>query len=258
MGRKSVALSVCLVLIFSVAAYSQVDSEAYILKGESAKDALETSIAQWSGDIFDFSVKIPIVVVAVAGENITEANPAAPDVTQKQRFFIEEKVLGDIEAECVFTYKVFPSTGERKIYPDEKIIGILKKYKVAGQYELLTAASYSQENRERIAQYAVKKYVEKNPISKEQAVAIADQVGQEEVERFNSSELADSMGGPFKFQYYKRTSQEIIVKKQKMYNVFYQYEPPSEEVTAIGLGHPRHFSVWVEQLTGEPELIYGQ
>lgn len=181
--KKILFLCICSIFMVSIFGYAQIDDTAYILKGKTINDALKESVEPWSGNIFDDSVSIPIVVVAIAGENLTVPNHLTRDEVRKQKFSIQEKISGDTESECIFTYAVFPSHGERIIKKNERIIGVLKKYKLTGEYMLLTAISYSEKNRDEILKNlkAISNniIVAKKGVSKEEALNIAERICKE-------------------------------------------------------------------------------
>lgn len=180
--KRILFLSVCSVFMVFIFGYAQIEDADYILKGKTVKDALDESVAQWGGGIFDDSVTIPIVVVATAEEDAFVPNPKDNEV-HKQKFSIEEEISGDTDSECIFTYAVFPSHGERAIKKQERILGILKKYKAPGEYMLLSAITHKDQYKKEILENlsAASNIAKKEDgVSEEEAMKIAEEVCKEE------------------------------------------------------------------------------
>ncbi len=137
-------------LILCPSSYAEINDFDYILKGKSVEYALEESIENWNDSKFDNSISSPIVVVAIAEKDISKLTPSTRDEIRTQRFRILENLSGEVEPKCIFIYTVFLSHGDRRINENEKIIGILKKYKEKRKYMLLTAVAYSEKNKTEI------------------------------------------------------------------------------------------------------------
>jgi hypothetical protein len=150
MNKKFYFELILALFMSSMPSYAEIKDSDYILKGKTIESSLKESVEKWSSDVFDNSISIPIVVIAIAGEDITESNPETRDELRTQKFRILKNISGKTEENCIFVYSVFPSHGERKINKNEKIIGILKKYKQEKKYHLLLAVTYSESNKNEI------------------------------------------------------------------------------------------------------------
>lgn len=146
----SLGLIVGLVFALPSSIYAQINDADYILKGKTVENALKESTEKWPADIFDNSMTKPIVVIAVAEEDISKPTPSTRDEVRTQTFRNIENLSGATEPECIFVYTVSPSHGERRINEKENIIGILKKRKENRKYNLLLAIVYSEENKKDI------------------------------------------------------------------------------------------------------------
>ncbi|MFH1824966.1 MAG: hypothetical protein ABH873_07070 [Candidatus Firestonebacteria bacterium] len=94
-------------------------------------------------------------------------------------------------------------------------------------------------------------------ISKEQALEIADKIAKEEIGKVNKRD-AKQRGFKYEFKYYKKKLHEISTNGQECYSVLYQYKAPLGGNILIPAGHPSHFSVRVDKITGETILMQGE
>lgn len=233
-------------LFFVSTAYPEINETDFILRGKDIKSAMEESVEKSNPEIFDNSNKNPIVVVALAGEDISTPAPSIRDEVRTQKFRIIENISEITEKECIFIYTVFPSHGERQIQKDEKIIGILKK-RNDGKYLLLTAVIFSEENLKEIKKEKI------TPDKFKQYIPIADKEAKKVLEEFNKSDLCKTFEGPFNLDDYKKEIKKGSFENRQIIMVSYELtKPVSFE------GHPQHFSIWVYKDTLETKVFGGE
>jgi hypothetical protein len=139
-----------MVFIVSTFGCAPINEADYILKTGRIKNVFRDSVEIGGSDYSGITyISIPIVVVATAEEDAVVPQPINKD-DYNQKFRVEEKISGEVDSTGIFTYTVFPSYGDRIIKKNEKIIGILKKYKTPREYMLLTAVSYNDSNKKEI------------------------------------------------------------------------------------------------------------
>ncbi len=247
-----------------------LDNSMKNIKQIPVNDAIEGIYTFWDNEFLDNPNKVGYLALYSGNYYFTYLNFNDLSKNSKEialEFCFTNVVSGKYKLE--FKSKVSQNASILE-YDDNEILATVNFYpeKQAGVKVVRTLLIRTDKDREHVYFHSTKSELqlwniskpwEEEGVSDKEAIIIADKEAESNLNEANQSEFAKNFTYKFKVEDYNKKPGLCIVRNQVWWYILYTYTFKHAAENEIHFaGHPAHFTIRVNQQSGETQLLHGE